>query len=231
MQCHDFICQCGDKQDGWVTRYAYPFTLSLPLAHRSAFRKTAVTVEALTERALKRTSALIHDRFIHRLFEARGSCLLRNISVQNIKEARGILVIATSVDEKHKPVRGIYVVYITRCLFWKEFSSVMELRKLHRRTDGRARTFFLTGCEIVTKFAICSPIKSTELRTSTAHLMPPRHLTLHGSVANSISLTLFLQIVLQIDVSSLNASSFGRKSSIHWPSDVAGFICFRGSSD
>lgn len=64
-------------------------------------------------------------------------------------------------------------------------------------------SFFLTGCEIVTQFAICSPIKSTELRTSTAHLMPPRHLTLHGSVANSISLTLFLQIVLQIDLTWL----------------------------
>lgn len=47
--------------------------LSLPLAHRSAFRKkkkkTAVTYEALAERALAHTPALIHGRFIHGLLE------------------------------------------------------------------------------------------------------------------------------------------------------------------
>lgn len=101
---------------------------------------------------------------------------------------------------------------------------MMGLRKLHRRTDGRARTFFLTGCEIVTQFAICSPIKSTELRTSTAHLMPPRHLTLHGSVANSISLTLFLQIVLQIDLSRTHLVSGAKAPSTGHLTWLASFV-------
>lgn len=153
MQCHDFICQCCDKQDGWVRKYERSFALSLPLAHRWAFRKTAVTYEALTERALAHTSALIHDRFIHRLFEWSGSCLMRHISAQNIKEAK-----ATSVEEKRKPVWG---TWFTLQIAHTERSSPLWfsfLLKLHRHTDRRARTrkhartcgeilSFLTGCD------------------------------------------------------------------------------------